>query len=71
MEEKKAGEQGVLSMTGPGRLVLANPNKFDATADVVVGVAAAVNRLASERSEFASLRSDEWARAFEFDKCFW
>jgi hypothetical protein len=43
-----------------------------AQADVVVAVAAAVNRLSSERPlEAGRLHSEEWARAFELDRCLW
>jgi len=70
-EETRVGAQVAVTMTGSSRLVVANPHRFEASTDVVVGLAAAVNRLAQERPDCANLRGEDYARGFDFDHCFW
>ena len=71
VEERRGGASGAVTVAGAGRIVVVNPGVFEADPDVVVGVAAAVNRMASGQGNLAHLHCDEWARAFEFDRCFW
>lgn len=62
----------ILTNAGPNRLVLVNPQAFQADTEVVIGLAAAVNRMASDKSKhLGHLHSNEWAKAFEFDRTFW
>jgi hypothetical protein len=74
-EQEGVEPQAYVSVVARNRLVVVNPGAFGGmgTPDVVIGLAAAVNKLAAEDAGelAASVDSQEWARAFELDRAFW
>ncbi len=68
-------EAAYISVVARNRLVVVDPSAFGggAAPDVVIGLAAAVNKLAAEEAGelAASAESQGWARAFELDRAFW
>jgi hypothetical protein len=67
-EQQQQQVQPHLSVVNKHRLVLVNPEAFeDAHPDAVVGLVAAMNRVAVDRD----MDGQEWARAFELDRAFW
>ena len=67
-QQQQQQAQPHLSVVNKHRLVLINPEAFeDAHPDAVVGLVAAMNRVAVD----GDMDSQEWARAFELDRAFW
>jgi hypothetical protein len=63
---------GAVRVTGTRRVVVVRPGVFKADDDMVVGAAAAVSRMASsDPQRMGHLHTEEWARGFEFSRCFW
>jgi hypothetical protein len=60
--EIQSGPRRVVSVNGD-KLILVNPNAFDANPDAIAAAAAAVS--------LENMRCNDWAKVFCFDNCFW
>ena len=60
--EIQSGPRRVVSVNGD-KLILVNPNAFDADPDTIAAAAAAVS--------LENMRCNDWAKVFCFDHCFW
>lgn len=60
--ELQTSPRRVVSMNGD-KLILVNPNAFEADPDTIAAAAAAVS--------LENMRCNDWAKVFRFDHCFW
>jgi hypothetical protein len=60
--EIQTGPRRIVSVNGD-KLILVNPNAFDADPDTIAAAAAAVS--------LENMRCNDWAKVFCFDNCFW